>query len=195
MRADINVSDEIRRKAFGNVIGSIDSLASFPAQVFRGRWNAFLFFESDRLFAGEFVSVMAGLLNVEQAEICCLLNFGVTDVLTYESAAMMFIDKGIEPHVYEAKLTEGGPAKGWLFGVDRYGSASDQGDWIIYCEKANDIAVIAFRKSSDREKYIECLKKLHAEPIMALLEAGSAAPVPFSQLTKSWCHGLAQHYG
>jgi hypothetical protein len=50
-------SDEAKRRAFGHVIGSINSAASFPAQVFRGSWGAFLFFESDRLFASGFAVV------------------------------------------------------------------------------------------------------------------------------------------
>jgi hypothetical protein len=47
--ASVRASDEAKCRAFGHVIGSINSAASFPAQVFRGSWGAFLFFESDRL--------------------------------------------------------------------------------------------------------------------------------------------------
>jgi hypothetical protein len=189
------VSDDLKRRAFDNVIGTINSASCFPAQVFRGSWGAFLFFEADRLFASSFAVVAAELLNAEQAEVCCLLNFSETDTLAYESAAMLFIDAGMEPHAYDAMLRQGGPAKGWLFGMDRYGSASNQGGWSIYCEKGNDVAVIALRQRSDMEKYIECVKQLHAEPIATLLRAGSEAPVPFSQLTENWWRGLTQHYG
>jgi hypothetical protein len=187
--------DELKRSAFHNVIGSIDSALRFPAQVFRGGWSAFLFFESDRLFASGFPVVAAGLLKTEQAEVCCLLNFSETNTLAYESAAMLFIDANTEPHVYDAALRQGGPAKGWLFGMDRYGSASDRGRWSIYCEKGNDVAAIALRERGDLEQYIEYVKQLHAEPIATLLEAGPGAPVPFSQLTENWRRGLIQNYG
>jgi hypothetical protein len=192
--ASVRASDEAKRRAFGHVIGSIDSAASFPAQVFLGSWDAFLFFESDRLFAPGFAVIATSLLNAERADVCCLLNFNETDRMVYEAAAMLFVDAGTEPHAYDAMLRRGGPANGWLFGVDRYGSASDRGGWSIYCEKGNDVAAIALRRPDDIGKYCECLKQLHAEPITVLLKAGSAAFVPFGQLTKPWRRGLTQHY-
>jgi hypothetical protein len=190
----MRASDEAKRRAFGHVVGSINSAAYFPAQVFRGSWGAFLFFESDRLFSSGFAVIAAGLLNAERAEVCCLLNFSETDRVAYESAAMLFIDAGTKPHAYDAMLRQGGPAKGWLFGMDRYGSASDRGGWSIYCEKGNDVAAIALRQPDDTEKYVEYLKQLHAEPIAMLLKAGSAAPIPFGQLIEPWRSGLTQHY-
>jgi hypothetical protein len=78
--------------------------------------------------------------------------------------------------------------------MDRYGSASDRGGWGIYCEKGNDVAAIALRQPDGTGKYVECLKQLHAEPITVLLNAGSAADVPFGQLTEPWRRGLTQHY-
>lgn len=192
--AGMRASDEAKRRAFSHVIGSISGKASFPAQVFLGSWSAFLFFEADRLFASGFSVIAAGLLNAERAEVCCLLNFSETDQMVYEVAAMLFIDAKTEPHAYDTMLRQGGPTDGWLFGVDRYGSASDQGGWSIYCEKGNDVAVIALREPDDTEKYVEYLKQLHAEPIAVLLKAGSAATVPFGQLTEPWRRGLTQHY-
>jgi hypothetical protein len=96
-----------------------------------------------------------------------------------ESAAMLFIDAGTEPHAYDAMLHRGGPAKGWLFGMDRYGSASDRGGWSIYCEKGNDVAAIALRQPDDMEKYVEYLKQLHAERITVgrLCDARSIRPI------------------
>jgi hypothetical protein len=126
--ASVRASDEAKRRAFGHVIGSVNSAESFPAQVFQRSWGAFLFFESDRLFASGFAVIAAGLLNAERPEVCCLLNFSETDRVAYESAAMLFIDAGTEPHAYDAMLRQGGPARGWLFGMDRYGSASDRGN-------------------------------------------------------------------
>jgi hypothetical protein len=154
-----------------------------------------LFFESDRLFVSNFAVIAAGLLNAEQALVCCLLNFSKTDEMAYESAAMLFIDTETKPHSYDAMRRPGGPAQGWLFGMDRFGSASDRGGWSIYCEKGNDVAVIALRQRGDVEKYTEYLKQLHAEPITVRLRAGPEAPVPVSQLIEPWRHGLAQHYG
>lgn len=193
--SSVKASDEAKHRAFDHVVRSIDSAASLPAQVFRGSWGAFLFFESDRLFASNFAVIAAGLLSAEKAGVCCLLNFSETDVMAYESAVMLFIDTETKPQSYDAMLRQGGPAQGWLFGMDRFGSASDLGGWSIYCEKGNDVAVIALRQRGDVEKYAEYLKQLHAEPITVLLKAGPAAPASFGQLIEPWRHGLAQHYG
>lgn len=187
-------SDEAKRRAFDHVINSVNIAARFPSQVFRGNWASFLFFESDRLFASDFTRIAAGLLSVAGAEVCCILNFRETDQVAYESAAMVFIDARTEPHEYNTILRSGGPTKGWLFRMDRYGIASDRGGWSIYCEKGNDVAAIALRQPDDVEKYAEYLKQLHAEPITVLLQLGSEAPVPFGQLTEPWRRGLLQHY-
>jgi hypothetical protein len=189
----MELSGDVRRRAFENVISSISSSARLPSQVFLGSWGRFLFFESDRLFQPEFAVITARLLKEEQAQVCCLLNFSETDRLVYREAAMLFTDKGTKPSAYDTILRRGGPANGWLFGTDRYGSASDRGEWSIYCEKGNDLAVIAFR-SDHSGKYVECLKKLQAEPIREMLKLGSEAPVPFGQLTAPWRHDLVQHY-
>lgn len=125
---------------------------------------------------------------------CCLLNFSETDGVSHESASLLLIDATTEPDTDDAMMRLGGPTEGWLFGMDRFGSASDRGEWCIYCEKMNDVAIIALRQRIDVEKYAEHLKQLHAEPIGALLKAGAAAPVPFGQLTAPWRHGLARHY-
>ncbi len=191
---NMRASDEAKRRAFGHLARSINADLRFPAQVFQGSWSAFLFFESDRLFASGFTIVVAELLSVEQANVCCLLTFSETKKITYESAAMLFIDAETEQHTYDAMLRKGGPASGWLFGMDRYGSASDKGGWSIYCEKGNDVAVIALRQLDDMEKYAEHLKSLHAEPITTLIAGGSEASVPFGQFTESWCRSLTHNY-
>jgi hypothetical protein len=116
--ASVRTSDDAKRRAFGHVFGSINSAVSFPSQVFLGSWGAFLFFESDRLFSPGFAVIAAGLLNAEGAEVCCLLNLSETDRMVYEEAAMLFIDAGMEPHSYDAALRQGGPANGWLFGME-----------------------------------------------------------------------------
>lgn len=192
--ARLSASDNKKHKAFDNVIGSINNSTCLPEQVFQGNWNAFLFFESDRLFASNFTLVAKGLLNEERADVCCLLNFNETDVLTYGSAATLFIDAQTSPQAYDAMLRQGGPAKGWMFGMDRYGIASDRGGWSIYCEKENDVAIIALSYPSDKEKYSKYLKQLHAEPIMTLLNASSSASVPFGQLVEPWRHSLVKHF-
>ncbi len=187
--------DRDKLAAFRHVIGSINNVARLPAQVFRGTWGAFLFFQSDNLVSPRFAATAAGLLNVERAGVCCLLNFSETHELAYESAALQFIDARTSPQEYDKMLRRGGPAEGWLFSMGRYGCASDRGGWSIYSESMNDVAVIAIRHSTEIERYRECLAELEAEPIEVLLSAGAAAPLPFDKLVEPWRHDLARHYG
>jgi hypothetical protein len=191
---DLSVSTRAKRFAFDHVIGSINDEARFPEQVFRGHWGAFLFFESDYVFSADFAAKATELLQAEQADVCCLLNFNKTDTMTYDSAAMRFITEGTSEHDYDAMLRQGGPAHGWLFGIDRYGCSSDRGGWSIYCEKQNDIAVIALREPDDKKKYAACLKHIHALPITELLEPGAEVAIWFKRMRGSWRRGLTMHY-
>jgi hypothetical protein len=79
-------------------------------------------------------------------------------------------------------------------GLERSGGSSDRGEWALYCEKGNDIAVIALRQPDDAGKYVQYLNRLHAELITVLLRAGTTEIVPFNRLIEPWRHGLNQHY-
>ena len=184
----------VRRKAFERVVTSIDATRSLPDQVFLGPWETFLFFESDRLFAPSFAVIAQDLLRVDQASACCLVNFSESPVLTYESAAKLFLDSTTQSDDYDAQLRGGGPVSGWLYGMDRYGFASEAGSWSIYCEKSNDMGVIALSRTAAQEKYQNALSALHAAPISILLIPGSASPIPFCQMTGTWRKGLTEHY-
>lgn len=187
-------TDDRKQLAFDRAIGSIDCAAYLPAQVFRGGWSTFLFFEADRLFAPEFASIAAGLLKADQADFCCFVNFNEGNFKVFESAAMIFVDANTDPSAYDNMLRQGGPAKGWLFGMDRYGVAADRGNWTIYCEKVNDVAAIALRQPSDCERYGDYLRQLHAARIADLL-LDSMAPPPFDRLIAPWRRDLIHNYG
>lgn len=192
--ADMTLTTLARRTAFERVVTSIDAARTFPEQVFLGTWGVFLFFESDRMFAPDFAATARDLLRAEQASVCCLVNFSNSSTLTYENAAKVFLEATSQPDDYDAMLRDGGPASGWLFRMDRYGCASDLGGWSIYCEKGNDVGVIALRWARDVEKYADALAHLRAASIGILLAAGSTAPAPFCDLIDTWRRGLSEHY-
>jgi hypothetical protein len=96
---------------------------------------------------------------------------------------------------YDDKLRDGGPASGWLYRVDRYACASDVGDWCIYCEKSNDVAVIGLRDIGGIGKFETPLKRLWAKPINELIDGGVSPAFPFDQLVPAWRQGLVQNYG
>lgn len=189
-----NGFDLVRLDAFRSIIKSINSTAALPSQVFEGSWAQFFFCESDRIFAPCFAEIAIELLRAGGSNSCCLLNFDLTPEIQYESAATLFLEEGVSENDYASCLRKGGSSSGWLYGMHRYGCAPDVGGWCIYCEKVNDLAVIAIRDPGDAEKFAGPLERLYAHSIDDFLKMGSSAPVPFSQLIESWRSGLLQNY-
>jgi len=187
--------EKARETAFGHVVSSISLMASLPSQVFTGDFSEFMFFESDRIFAPPFVEVIREFLIAEQATSCCLVNLSRTHTMTNSHDAAIFLEPQVTSVEYDAHLRSGGPTTGWLFSMDRYGCASDSGSWSIYCEKNNDVAVVALRSGSAAEKFASPLRNLHAEPINKLIHQGTAGPFPFSSLTPKWRKELSKQYG
>ena len=193
MIREVNDNDA-RRAAFSNVVGAIELDRFLPENVFSGEWSDFLFFQSDRMFVSAFAEVVGELLSAENAEICCLLNLSETDPMEFEKASAFLLDGMVPGNDYEAHLRGSGPAVGWLYSMDRYGCASDVGDWCIYCEKENDIAVVALRKENGVSKFRSPLDKLRAQPIEALSNGELATLFPFSNLTAEWRIALTKRY-
>lgn len=184
-----------RLAAFHNVVARINVDARLPEQVFSGPLAEYLFFESDWLFGPCSVQIAQDLMKKEGAESCCLLNFSRTHVLEYQAAATIFIEKSVSNEQYDAWLRSGGPASGWLYARERYGLASDGGEWCIYCETNNDVAVIGLQTADGSAKYSSVLRTIHAKPILTHLREGTSATFPFSDLTSTWRAALIEHYG
>ncbi|WP_116137029.1 hypothetical protein [Trinickia diaoshuihuensis] len=185
-----------RRNALDVTVRSLAYDHRLPDRVFEGAWEDFLFCESDRLFDAAFVNVVIQFLGCENSRVACLLNLDRTDLTRFEeSGEAIFLDRSTTGAQYMNALEEGGPSRGWLYAVDRYVCCSDIGEWCIYCEKDNDIAVVALRQVSKRQDF-ECpLKQLGARPIEELIEGGAWPLFPFNQLVPSWREGLLMHYG
>jgi hypothetical protein len=162
--------------------------------VFVGSWHEFLLCESDQIFVQDFAEVAAELIRMERATCCCLLNFDRTPVIEYERAAALFFDEALTKTGYHSLLKEGGSSSGWIYHMERYGCASDIGEWCIYSEKNNDIAVIALRNPDGAAKFSSPLKKLYAHSIQTFLEMGPSSPIPFSMLVEPWKRGLLENY-
>jgi hypothetical protein len=188
-------STSARLSAFHNVIKSIRIEARLPSQVLFGTWPEFYFFESDVILSRSFVGFVHELCRIEQSTSCCLLNFTQTRVLEYQEAAFIFIEAKMSEDEFDAKVREGGPASGWLFGVDHYGCSSDNGDWCLYCERENDVALIGFKSTSSVDKYQSALESIGAKPIEDLVENGISPLFPFSKLTPEWKRALIDNYG
>jgi hypothetical protein len=184
-----------RQKALDVVMRSLDFERVLPEGVFIGKWDHFLFCESDRIFAPGFMDAMSGLLRLERAQVSCFLNVDKTEVFELGRIAAFFFDEGVTSREYGSAVRAGGPADGWLYRVDRYACASDGGEWCIYCEKGNDVAVIGIRDSGGIEKFETPLRQLWAKPIEDLVDGGAAPLFPFDQLVPAWRKGLLDNYG
>ncbi|MGF6604818.1 hypothetical protein P3T23_009574 [Paraburkholderia sp. GAS448] len=188
------MNNAARRKAFDTVMRSLDFDKLLPERVFIGEWTHFLFFESDRIFESGFMDAMCQLLRLEHAKVACLLNVDKTEVFELENVAALFLDEAVFGKEYGDELRAGGPADAWLYRVDRYACASDVGEWCIYCEKSNDIAVVGLRSADGIKKFEAPLQHLWARPIEDLMDGGCSPLFPFDHLVPAWREGLVSNY-
>jgi hypothetical protein len=185
---------DVRQRAYENIVKTIDLTVHLPKQVFKKEWSNFLFFQSDWMFTKEFPRVIDEMLLIEKANVCCLLNLSLTPSMNFEEIAAIYIGEKITDDEYYSKLQADGPSNGWLYGVDTYACMSDAGEWCIYCERSNDVAVIGFRNDSESQKFRSSLDNLHAKPILDLIDGGVAPLIPFNRLVPEWSSALIQNY-
>ena len=187
----------VQERAFRNAVDAIDVHMALPRNVFRGLWKEFHFFESDRLFSAGYIDAIRCLLDGGGAQTCCLINLNayLDDHSGAPKSCSIFLDASSDAQTYISTLREGGPARGWLFGMDRYSCASDLGDWVVYCEKENDVAVLASRIVASQAAPIQSfLSKLGALSASKLGPNNRDMPFPFSQLTPEWRDSLLKEF-
>jgi hypothetical protein len=186
-------NDDKKRKALGNLSRAVEVGQHLPGQVFSPVWRYFRLFPSDRLFVEDFVGILRELLIAEGGTVGCLLNLNASGSLDIEQAAALFLDAATTGPEYVAQLRGEHPGVGWLYAMDRYACASDAGEWCIYCEKENDIAVIAFPHREALDKLSQPTTRLCARSIDEINET-TACPFPFNHLTLAWREALTACY-
>ncbi len=164
---------------------------TLPEFVFRGSWEGFFFFQSDYVFAPEFDDFVHKLLTVEGGHVACLVNLDKTET----QGEPLFIHEDTDEQAYMAAIRGEGPAHGWLFAMDRFVCASDVGNWCVYCERANDVAVVALRDIGGSPALDGALDQVRAKPIEALIQGGTSPLFPFDHLVPTWRSGLLENYG
>jgi hypothetical protein len=182
------------QKAFENVRRTIDSSRRFPDSVFQGKWETFLFFDGDRMFDPNFVDCVNKILHLESGVCACMANL---DTLVFEHAdesSTFFIDQRVTPEKFSAKLSSPSAGEGWIFGVDRFGCASDAGHWSIYCEKRNEIAVIAGGRGVPLKSCVAVTEGLRALPIEQAIERGLSYGFSARALSPEWRDMLIRNY-
>jgi hypothetical protein len=135
-----------RKTALSNALGFISRERRLPSDVFTARWDGYLFFYPHLMFTREFVSVASHLLRFEGAGTIVLVNLGsMISVDDAPPGGEIFLESSTSGSEYISMLRGDGTAPDWLVLVDRYICCSDIGNWAIYCEKQNDVAVFAWR--------------------------------------------------
>ncbi|MGH8020743.1 MAG: hypothetical protein ACREIA_21145 [Opitutaceae bacterium] len=188
---DMLAENAVCQKALANLSRALDARRWFPEAVFLGQWSSFLFFDSDWIFEGPFVEKAKALLQIEGGQCAGISNL---DEAVGGGGSSFFIDQKIAGQDYQSFLKGPRVGDGWIYGVDRFGCTSDVGQWCIYCERRNEIAVIAVRESRAVEKYRAAIAQFKAMPI----DQAVALPLSYGfserALSAEWRAELLKHY-
>lgn len=189
----MDAAEKAIKHAFDKAQSLIQKDALFPEYVFKSNWRSVYFFPSDRMFEAPFVDLVKKLLTAESASTCCVINISVLEDNANEAREFAAIGHETSPQQYLTTLKEGGPASGWLYGVDTFLASSEKGEWCIYCERENDIGVLALNVID-----VGCqnliLDVLQAIPSYQLYENVADQLFPFNRLTAFWREKLSTNY-
>jgi hypothetical protein len=186
------MNTQTKEVALNNVKRSIDLATRLPGPVFSAPWAQFLFVEAYALFRPNFASIVRSLLCTENSQCCCLLNLGSLRGPAFAPPDAFYFAADTTESAYAQCLREG--TTGWAVMMDDYACASNGGEWCIYCEKGNDVAVIGLRSRDGLAHFHAELHELRAERIEDLLARGQRASFPYSRLTATWRDGLLANY-
>ncbi len=141
-----------------------------------------------------FIDVKNELLRQENAKVVALVNLGNDGVPNDGGPQAMFLELDTKSEEYISKLKGDGSAINWIFLMDRYVCASEKGNWSIYCEKENDVAVFAFRSELTRASIEKVEKLLKAKSIKSLRSSDRSELFDFGKLVPRWRSTLEVEY-
>lgn len=161
---------------------------SLPEMVFTPRWTSFYLFEADHMFSGDFVEVVQ-LLSSGASE----AKLALLDAREDSSSEEILIRRDCKAEDYERSLKGKDASDGLLYWMADYCCYASGDSWFIYCERANEVAVLAFENGCNGPSQQDALIKLKALPAEVML-CGLNMQFPFNDLTKAWHDGLIQNY-
>jgi len=142
-----------------NVHAAVDPERRFPRNIFTGDWSEFFFFDSDWMTDPNFVELVKTFLNIERAECACLWKLDEEDANASEFFSLRAQTTADEYRVLLAGAT---PGYGWVSAMERLACTSDGGEWCMYCEPNNEIAVMALRQADAAARYASPMARVHA---------------------------------
>jgi hypothetical protein len=162
--------------------------------VFVERWDDYLFFESYMLFDTGFIAVKNVLLREEKAAVIAVINLK-NDAIVADDALAIFLEQQTSPAEYTSLLKGDGSALNWMFLMDRYICASEKGGWRIYCEKENDVAVLALGADLMTTSGPQLQGLLKARSVKRADQNGNARQCfDFDRLVPEWKSALMREY-
>ncbi|MEK7689648.1 MAG: hypothetical protein AAB425_01365 [Bdellovibrionota bacterium] len=170
-KAGIEVSGKTpKEQALANLAAAIDASKEFPQNIFSHSWHGFLFFDPDRIFNPKFERQVRALLEIEGSSCACLVNLDRPLVGDSQDAGVFCFEKEAAEGDYKQALAGPTPGAGLGDGLERFGCASNGGQWVIYCEQQDELAVIAFRNHAFMNKFNSVMVELGALPIQEVLQ-------------------------
>lgn len=148
--------------AFGNVRQGVGVDRRFPRNIFVGDWSDFFFFDSDWMTAPDFVEHIKVFLNIEGSRCACLWRLDTEET---NEPSVLFVRERTTADEYRRLLAGNAPGHRWVDAMERLACASDVGEWCMYCEPNNEIAVIGFRHKRASARYAAAMRQFRAEPI------------------------------
>ncbi len=171
-----------------------DGVRKFPEKVFIGELNHFSFFDSDWIFETKFVEKIKAVLVAERSACACISNLDAIASGVSADEASFIIDQSTTDADYALALKGSQSKPGWNCGVDRFACSSETGTWCIYCERRNEIAVVATKASlapDVRERLVDSVKAL---PIRQAIEQSHIYGLSAKALSPEWRTALIANY-
>ncbi len=186
-------SETLKNAALQNALLCVRREKRFPLHVFANQWADYLFFYSDVLFETRFVEIKNLLLEEEGASVIAVINLGNVE-MGQDQPQAIFLGRDTGASAYIAELVGDGSPDSWMFLKDRYVCASDKGGWAIYCEKENDVAVLAVGEAISEFTRSRLAKLMDAGSVGVMQKSSNSEAFNFHQLVPNWKTTLASQY-
>jgi len=139
----------------------------------------------------QFVHDVKAFLEIEAGQCACVWKL---DTENADEPRAFFIREHTTDNEYQVLLAGQAPGFGWLDAMERLACASDTGEWCIYCEPNNEIAVIAFRHREASSRYSQALKRFRAVRIEEAAKESHSYGFSDSALSTQWREEFMREY-
>ena len=177
--------------ARANVRAGINPDRRFPRNIFVGDWSDFFFFDSDWMRESDFVEHVKAFLDIEGGQCACLWKLDSEDA---NEPRFFFVRGQTTSEEYRARLAGTTPGYGWLDAMERLACASDMGEWCMYCEPNNEIAVVGFRRVDAASRYSSAMARFHAARFETAIQEPLSYGFSERALTDEWRENFLREY-